>query len=160
MVDVMGRREKFEQMLKDQIAAMRRRRIRSRRLVERLTSARVLAWTATRMSRSRSTPDGRMTRSPSVMTTACAARARELEQAIMEAYADAGCLGDFVREHVAGTSRTRVARLRAYAATAEPVLNSLSADTNVELRSRNQPGWAGEPRGRGGQLRQHHSMRL
>ena len=126
MVDVMGQTpEEFEQMLKDQIAAAEKKAKAIQELVERLTSARVSGMDANRDVEVEVNSDGRMTKI-SIDDNGMRGSARELEQAIMEAYADAGRnMATFVREHVAQDFKDEGGAIEAYAATVEPVLNSL-----------------------------------
>ena len=111
MVDVMGQTpEEFEQMLKDQIAAAEKKAKAIQELVERLTSARV---------------SGRLTKI-SIDDNAMRGSAEELERSIMEAYAQAGRnMATFVRENVSKDFKDEGGAIEAYAATVEPVLNSL-----------------------------------
>ena len=104
MVDVMGQTpEEFEQMLKDQIAAAEKKAKAIQELVERLTSARVSGMDANRD-----------------------VEVEELERSIMEAYAQAGRnMAAFVRENVSKDFKDEGGAIEAYAATVEPVLNSL-----------------------------------
>ena len=126
MVDVMGQTpEEFEQMLKDQIAAAEKKANAIKELVERLTSARVSGMDSNQDVEVEVNSDGRMTKI-SIDDNGMRGSARELEQAIMEAYADAGRnMATFVRERVSQDVKDEGGAIEAYAATVEPVLNSL-----------------------------------
>lgn len=126
MVDVMGQTpEEFEQMLKDQIAAAEKKANAIKELVERLTSARVSGMDSNQDVEVEVNSDGRMTKI-SIDDNGMRGSARELEQAIMEAYADAGRnMATFVRENVSKDFKDEGGAIEAYAATVEPVLNSL-----------------------------------
>ncbi len=126
MVDVMGQTpEEFEQMLKDQIAAAEKKANAIKELVERLTSARVSGMDSNQDVEVEVNSDGRMTKI-SIDDNGMRGSARELEQAIMEAYAAAGRnMATFVRENVSKDFKDEGGAIEAYAATVEPVLNSL-----------------------------------
>ena len=126
MVDVMGQTpEEFEQMLKDQIAAAEKKANAIKELVERLTSARVSGMDSNQDVEVEVNSDGRMTKI-SIDDNGMRGSARELEQAIMEAYAAAGRnMAAFVRENVSKDFKDEGGAIEAYAATVEPVLNSL-----------------------------------
>ena len=126
MVDVMGQTpEEFEQMLKDQIAAAEKKANAIKELVERLTSARVSGMDSNQDVEVEVNSDGRMTKI-SIDDNGIRGSARELEQAIMEAYAAAGRnMATFVRENVSKDFKDEGGAIEAYAATVEPVLNSL-----------------------------------
>ena len=123
MVDVMGQTpEEFEQMLKDQIAAAEKKANAIKQLVDRLTSARITGTDTNRDVEVNS--DGRLTKI-SIDDNAMEGSAEELERSIMEAYAQAGRnMASFVRDHVQDFQDDGGA-IEAYAATVEPVLNSL-----------------------------------
>ena len=96
MVDVMGQTpEEFEQMLKDQIAAAEKKAKAIQELVERLTSARVSGMDANRDVEVEVNSDGRLTKI------------------------------SIVRENVSKDFKDDGGAIEAYAATVEPVLNSL-----------------------------------
>ena len=126
MVDVMGQTpEEFDQMLKDQIAAAEKKANAIKELVERLTSARVSGMDANRDVEVEVNSDGRL---PKISSDDNAMRgsAEELERSIMEAYAAAGRnMATFVRENVSKDFKDEGGAIEAYAATVEPVLNSL-----------------------------------
>ena len=126
MVDVMGQTpEEFEQMLKDQIAAAEKKANAIKELVERLTSARVSGMDSNQDVEVEVNSDGRMTKI-SIDDNGMRGSARELEQAIMEASAAAGRnMATFVRENVSKDFKDEGGAIEAYAATVEPVLNSL-----------------------------------
>ena len=126
MVDVMGQTpEEFEQMLKDQIAAAEKKANAIKELVERLTSARISGMDSNQDVEVEVNSDGRMTKI-SIDDNGMRGSARELEQAIMEAYAAAGRnMATFVRENVSKDFKDEGGAIEAYAATVEPVLNSL-----------------------------------
>ena len=126
MVDVMGQTpEEFEQMLKDQIAAAEKKANAIKELVERLTSARVSGMDSNQDVEVEVNSDGRLTKI-SIDDNGMRGSARELEQAIMEAYAAAGRnMATFVRENVSKDFKDEGGAIEAYAATVEPVLNSL-----------------------------------
>lgn len=125
MVDVMGQTpEEFEQMLKDQIAAAEKKANAIKQLVDRLTSARITGTDTNRDVEVEVNSDGRLTKI-SIDDNAMEGSAEELERSIMEAYAQAGRnMASFVRDHVQGFQDDGGA-IEAYAATVEPVLNSL-----------------------------------
>lgn len=126
MVDVMGQTpEEFEQMLKDQIAAAEKKAKAIQELVKRLTSARVSGMDANRDVEVEVNSDGRLTKI-SIDDNAMRGSAEELERSIMEAYAAAGRnMATFVRENVSKDFKDDGGAIEAYAATVEPVLNSL-----------------------------------
>ena len=126
MVDVMGQTpEEFEQMLKDQIAAAEKKAKAIQELVERLTSARVSGMDANRDVEVEVNSDGRLTKI-AIDDNAMRGSAEELERSIMEAYAAAGRnMATFVRENVSKDFKDDGGAIEAYAATVEPVLNSL-----------------------------------
>ena len=69
--------------------------------------------------------DGRMTKI-SIDENAMRGSAEDLERSVMEAYADAGRnMATFVRERVSQDVKDEGGAIEAYAATVEPVLNSL-----------------------------------
>ena len=123
MVDVMGQTpEEFEQMLKDQIAAAEKKANAIKQLVDRLTSARITGTDTNRDVEVEVNSDGRLTK---ISGNAMEGSAEELERSIMEAYAQAGRnMASFVRDHVQDFQDDGGA-IEAYAATVEPVLNSL-----------------------------------
>ena len=126
MVDVMGQTpEEFEQMLKDQIAAAEKKANAIKELVERLTSARVSGMDSNQDVEVEVNSDGRMTKI-SIDDNGMRGSAEELERSIMEAYAAAGRnMATFVRENVSKDFKDDGGAIEAYAATVEPVLNSL-----------------------------------
>ena len=126
MVDVMGQTpEEFEQMLNDQIAAAQMKANAIKALVERLSSARVSGMDSNQDVEVEVNSDGRMTKI-SIDENAMRGSAEDLERSVMEAYADAGRnMATFVRERVSQDVRDEGGAIEAYAATVEPVLNSL-----------------------------------
>ncbi|WMS28064.1 YbaB/EbfC family nucleoid-associated protein [Schaalia odontolytica] len=126
MVDVMGQTpEEFEQMLNDQIAAAQMKANAIKALVERLSSARVSGMDSNQDVEVEVNSDGRMTKI-SIDENAMRGSAEDLERSVMEAYADAGRnMATFVRERVSQDVKDEGGAIEAYAATVEPVLNSL-----------------------------------
>ena len=126
MVDVMGQTpEEFEQMLNDQIAAAQMKANAIKALVERLNSARVSGMDSNQDVEVEVNSDGRMTKI-SIDENAMRGSAEDLERSVMEAYADAGRnMATFVRERVSQDVKDEGGAIEAYAATVEPVLNSL-----------------------------------
>lgn len=126
MVDVMGQTpEEFEQMLNDQIAAAQMKANAIKALVERLSSARVSGMDGNQDVEVEVNSDGRMTKI-SIDENAMRGSAEDLERSVMEAYADAGRnMATFVRERVSQDVKDEGGAIEAYAATVEPVLNSL-----------------------------------
>ncbi|WP_455151204.1 YbaB/EbfC family nucleoid-associated protein [Schaalia odontolytica] len=126
MVDVMGQTpEEFEQMLNDQIAAAQMKANAIKALVERLSSARVSGMDSNQDVEVEVNSDGRMTKI-SIDENAMSGSAEDLERSVMEAYADAGRnMATFVRERVSQDVKDEGGAIEAYAATVEPVLNSL-----------------------------------
>ena len=126
MVDVMGQTpEEFEQMLNDQIAAAQMKANAIKALVERLSSARVSGMDSNQDVEVEVNSDARMTKI-SIDENAMRGSAEDLERSVMEAYADAGRnMATFVRERVSQDVKDEGGAIEAYAATVEPVLNSL-----------------------------------
>ena len=126
MVDVMGQTpEEFEQMLNDQIAAAQMKANAIKALVERLSSASVSGMDSNQDVEVEVNSDGRMTKI-SIDENAMRGSAEDLERSVMEAYADAGRnMATFVRERVSQDVKDEGGAIEAYAATVEPVLNSL-----------------------------------
>ena len=126
MVDVMGQTpEEFEQRLNDQIAAAQMKANAIKALVERLSSARVSGMDSNQDVEVEVNSDGRMTKI-SIDENAMRGSAEDLERSVMEAYADAGRnMATFVRERVSQDVKDEGGAIEAYAATVEPVLNSL-----------------------------------
>lgn len=126
MVDVMGQTpEEFEQMLNDQIAAAQMKANAIKALVERLSSARVSGMDSNQDVEVEVNSDGRMTKI-SIDENAMRGSAEDLERSVMEAYADAGRnMATFVRERISQDVKDEGGAIEAYAATVEPVLNSL-----------------------------------
>lgn len=117
--------EEFEQMLNDQIAAAQMKANAIKALVERLSSARVSGMDSNQDVEVEVNSDGRMTKI-SIDENAMRGSAEDLERSVMEAYADAGRnMATFVRERVSQDVRDEGGAIEAYAATVEPVLNSL-----------------------------------
>ena len=117
--------EEFEQMLNDQIAAAQMKANAIKALVERLSSARVSGMDSNQDVEVEVNSDGRMTKI-SIDENAMRGSAEDLERSVMEAYADAGSnMATFVRERVSQDVKDEGGAIEAYAATVEPVLNSL-----------------------------------
>ncbi|SPT56345.1 Uncharacterised BCR, YbaB family COG0718 [Schaalia odontolytica] len=117
--------EEFEQMLNDQIAAAQMKANAIKALVERLSSARVSGMDSNQDVEVEVNSDGRMTKI-SIDENAMRGSAEDLERSVMEAYADAGRnMATFVRERVSQDVKDEGGAIEAYAATVEPVLNSL-----------------------------------
>ncbi len=117
--------EEFEQMLNDQIAAAQMKANAIKALVERLSSARVSGMDSNQDVEVEVNSDGRMTKI-SIDENAMSGSAEDLERSVMEAYADAGRnMATFVRERVSQDVKDEGGAIEAYAATVEPVLNSL-----------------------------------
>lgn len=117
--------EEFEQMLNDQIAAAQMKANAIKALVERLSSARVSGMDGNQDVEVEVNSDGRMTKI-SIDENAMRGSAEDLERSVMEAYADAGRnMATFVRERVSQDVKDEGGAIEAYAATVEPVLNSL-----------------------------------
>lgn len=117
--------EEFEQMLNDQIAAAQMKANAIKALVERLSSARVSGMDSNQDVEVEVNSDGRMTKI-SINENAMRGSAEDLERSVMEAYADAGRnMATFVRERVSQDVKDEGGAIEAYAATVEPVLNSL-----------------------------------
>lgn len=117
--------EEFEQMLNDQIAAAQMKANAIKALVERLSSARVSGMDSNQDVEVEVNSDGRMTKI-SIDENAMRGSAEDLERSVMEAYADAGRnMATFVRERVSQDVKDEGGAVEAYAATVEPVLNSL-----------------------------------
>lgn len=117
--------DEFEQMLNDQIAAAQMKANAIKALVERLSSARVSGMDSNQDVEVEVNSDGRMTKI-SIDENAMRGSAEDLERSVMEAYADAGRnMATFVRERVSQDVKDEGGAIEAYAATVEPVLNSL-----------------------------------
>ena len=117
--------EEFEQRLNDQIAAAQMKANAIKALVERLSSARVSGMDSNQDVEVEVNSDGRMTKI-SIDENAMRGSAEDLERSVMEAYADAGRnMATFVRERVSQDVKDEGGAIEAYAATVEPVLNSL-----------------------------------
>ena len=98
MVDVMGRTpEEVKQTLRAQMAAAEKRATDARDLVELLKSAKATGFDSRREVEVEVDPNGRLVRL-SIDDDALEGSGRDVEEAIMEAYADAGRnMRDYVR---------------------------------------------------------------
>ena len=128
MVDVMGRTpEEVKQTLRAQMAAAEKRATDARDLVELLKNAKATGFDSRREVEVEVDPNGRLVRL-SIDDDALEGTGRDVEEAIMEAYADAGRnMRDYVRTQTTMRFAEDGGSLKEYLNSVDSTLGSLGA---------------------------------
>lgn len=128
MVDVMGRTpEEVKQTLRAQMAAAEKRATDARDLVELLKNAKATGFDSRREVEVEVDPNGRLVRL-SIDDDALEGTGRDVEEAIMEAYADAGRnMRDYVRTQTTMRFGEDGGSLKEYLNNVDSTLGSLGA---------------------------------